>query len=32
MDCLFCSIVSGAIESKRVHEDDLCIAFDDINP
>ena len=32
MDCLFCSIVSGQIDSKRLHEDDRCIAFADINP
>ena len=32
MDCLFCNIVSGKIDSKRVHEDDRCIAFEDINP
>ncbi|MFM2153733.1 MAG: Hit-like protein involved in cell-cycle regulation [Pseudomonadota bacterium] len=31
-DCLFCRIASGAIPAKRVHEDDRCIAFRDIQP
>jgi len=31
-DCLFCKIVSGQIESKKVYEDDLCFAFHDIEP
>ncbi len=31
-DCLFCKIVSGAIPANRVYEDELCIAFPDINP
>jgi histidine triad (HIT) family protein len=31
-DCLFCKIVSGAIPAKLVHEDEVCIAFTDINP
>jgi len=31
-DCLFCKIISGEIPSKLVYEDDLCVAFDDINP
>jgi histidine triad (HIT) family protein len=30
--CLFCKIVAGEISSATVHEDDLVIAFDDINP
>jgi histidine triad (HIT) family protein len=30
--CLFCKIVAGDIPSDRVHEDDLVIAFNDINP
>jgi histidine triad (HIT) family protein len=30
--CLFCKIVAGEIPSATVHEDDLVIAFDDINP
>lgn len=32
MDCLFCKIVDGTIPSKRVYEDDRCIAFADIHP
>lgn len=31
-DCIFCKIAGGEIESKRVHEDDLCIAFEDLDP
>lgn len=32
MDCLFCKIVKGDIPSKLVYEDDVCYAFEDINP
>jgi len=31
-DCLFCKIVEGTIPAKKVHEDELCIGFADINP
>jgi len=31
-DCLFCKIVEGKIPASRVYEDELCIAFPDINP
>ena len=31
-DCLFCSIIEGAIPSTKVYEDDVCYAFDDIAP
>jgi histidine triad (HIT) family protein len=31
-DCLFCKISRGEIPSKRVHEDDVCFAFEDIAP
>lgn len=31
-DCLFCKIVDGSIPSSRVYEDDICIAFNDLNP
>ena len=31
MDCFFCSIIEGEIEARKVHEDDRCIAFEDIN-
>ena len=30
--CRFCRIISGDIAADRVHEDDLVIAIDDINP
>jgi histidine triad (HIT) family protein len=30
--CLFCRIVSGEIPAKKVCEDDLVVAFHDINP
>lgn len=31
-DCIFCKIVAGEIPSTRVFEDDVCIAFNDLNP
>ena len=31
-DCLFCKIVAGDIPSNKVYEDDLCLAFYDIDP
>lgn len=31
-DCLFCSIVAGEIPSNKVYEDDVCLAFLDIQP
>ena len=31
-DCLFCKIVAGDIPAKRFYEDDLTVAFADINP
>ena len=31
-ECVFCKIVSGAIPSKRIYEDDEVIVFNDINP
>ena len=30
--CLFCQIVQGAIPSKKVYEDEVCLAFEDVNP
>lgn len=30
--CLFCKIVVGDIPSDTVHEDELVLAFNDINP
>lgn len=31
-DCLFCAIAAGEIPSSKVYEDDLCLAFHDIDP
>lgn len=31
-DCLFCKIIKGEIPSKKVYEDEVCYAFNDINP
>ena len=31
-DCLFCKIVARTIPATLVYEDDLVVAFDDINP
>ena len=30
--CLFCKIIAGDIPSDTVHEDELVVAFNDINP
>ncbi len=32
MDCLFCRIASKKAAAKIIHEDDECIAFEDIAP
>jgi histidine triad (HIT) family protein len=32
MDCLFCKIVAGQIPATLVHQDEMMIAFADINP
>ena len=32
MDCIFCKIINGEIPSSKVYEDDLVLAFNDINP
>ena len=32
LDCLFCKIVEGTIPSRKVYEDDLVVAFHDIQP
>ena len=32
MDCLFCKIVAGEIPSKKIYEDELVYAFEDIHP
>lgn len=31
-DCIFCKIVAGEIPSDIVFQDDVCLAFRDINP
>ena len=31
-DCLFCSIVAGEIPATMVREDELTVAFRDVNP
>ena len=32
MDCLFCKIINGDIPSSKVYEDDMILAFNDIEP
>lgn len=32
MDCLFCKIINGEIPSAKVYEDDMMLAFRDIEP
>ena len=31
-DCIFCKIADGQIPSQQVFEDDVCVAFNDLNP
>ena len=31
-DCLFCKIIAGEIPSSKVYEDEVCFAFNDIDP
>jgi histidine triad (HIT) family protein len=31
-DCLFCKISEGKIPAKVVHQDSLCLAFEDLRP
>lgn len=31
-NCIFCKIIANEIPSTRVYEDDLCVAFRDIEP
>ena len=31
-DCIFCKIVRGEIPARKLYEDDLVFAFDDIHP
>lgn len=32
MDCLFCKIAKGELDTDFVHQDDQVVAFNDINP
>lgn len=32
MDCIFCKIVAGTIPAKKIREDELVLAFHDIEP
>ena len=32
MDCLFCKIATGEVNSKKVYEDAKVLAFEDLNP
>jgi histidine triad (HIT) family protein len=32
MDCIFCKIIAGELESSKVYEDDSILAFMDIQP
>lgn len=31
-DCIFCKIADGRVPSELVHEDDFCVAFNDLQP
>jgi len=31
-DCLFCRIAAGEVPAEKLHEDDLAVAFADIQP
>lgn len=31
-DCIFCRIATGQIPSRKVHDDEQCVAFEDLNP
>ncbi len=31
-DCIFCKIADGRIPSQKAFEDDLCVAFNDLDP
>ena len=31
-DCIFCKIIAGIIPSKKIYEDETCLAFFDIAP
>ena len=31
-ECIFCRIARGELDTKTVYEDDVCVAFEDMNP
>ncbi len=31
-ECIFCKIADGRIPSELVHDDELCVAFNDLSP
>ena len=31
-ECIFCKIIEGSLPSSKVYEDDVCVAFMDIQP
>lgn len=31
-NCIFCSIVDGRVPSTKVYEDEVCVAFNDLEP
>ena len=31
-NCIFCKIAAGDIPSNKVHEDEVCVAFNDLDP
>ena len=31
-DCIFCKIIEDSLPSSKVYEDDICVAFMDIQP
>jgi histidine triad (HIT) family protein len=31
-DCIFCKIASGELSARILHEDEDCMAFEDVNP
>jgi len=31
-ECIFCKIADGRIQSDFVHQDDICVAFNDLSP
>lgn len=31
-DCIFCRIAAGRIPARKLHDDDDCVAFEDLSP